>query len=292
MGQKVTIIGTAHISEASVDQVRRIIRSQKPDTVMVELDAKRVGAPQDWQSLEDFGFVFPRGTTAPAGSSVSFPSYGAVAPAPKPVAAAVTGSTNFFKTVSNQAASLVLGNALKGFYGQTAKMGFSPGGEFKAAVEEGRQLGASILLGDRDVDFTLSRLVSALGSTSPEQLASLSRALEQMEEEKGFDTVGTLSSSSTASTLDGLTKSDLTDMMERLKTRSSISQLTTIMRENVPALYGALIGERDLYMANAIADRVTLDGSRSLVAVCGLAHILGIEGSLQSREFSLLKRNC
>jgi len=283
-----------------VDQVRRIIRSQKPDTVMVELDSKRIGRAQSGQSLEDFGFVLPRGGIAPAGSgsTVSFPSNVAVrdqpAPAPlKPVAVAVTGSTNFLTTVSNQAASAVLGNALKGFYGQTEKLGFSPGGEFKAAVEEGRQLGSAILLGDRDVDVTLSRLVSALSSTSAEQLSSLSRALERMEEERGFDALGaSTASGGTSSTLEGLTKSDITEMMERLKTRSSISQLTSIMRDNVPALYGALIGERDIYMADAIADRVTLDGSRSLVAVCGFAHTIGIESRLESRKFTLLKRNC
>jgi pheromone shutdown protein TraB len=46
------------------------------------------------------------------------------------------------------------------------KLGFVAGGEFKAAVEEARRLGAPVLLGDRDVDVTLQRLVAALGTVN------------------------------------------------------------------------------------------------------------------------------
>ena len=43
------------------------------------------------------------------------------------------------------------------------------GGEFKTAVVEGRRVGASILLGDRDVDITLQRLSGALASYPSER---------------------------------------------------------------------------------------------------------------------------
>ena len=43
------------------------------------------------------------------------------------------------------------------------------GGEFKTAVVEGRKVGASILLGDRDVDITLQRLSGALASYPSER---------------------------------------------------------------------------------------------------------------------------
>lgn len=53
------------------------------------------------------------------------------------------------------------------------KLGFTAGGEFKAAVEEARALNAQVLLGDRDVDVTLKRLASALGSVDPTRYRSL-----------------------------------------------------------------------------------------------------------------------
>jgi pheromone shutdown protein TraB len=56
------------------------------------------------------------------------------------------------------------GKGLSQFYNSVEKLGFVAGGEFKAAVEEARRLGAPVLLGDRDVDVTLQRLVAALGT--------------------------------------------------------------------------------------------------------------------------------
>ena len=43
------------------------------------------------------------------------------------------------------------------------------GGEFKAAVEEGRKVGARILLGDRDVDITLQHLAEAISTAEPDR---------------------------------------------------------------------------------------------------------------------------
>ena len=41
-GREIVVIGTAHISEESVAVVRRTIQTIQPDTVMIELDPKRV----------------------------------------------------------------------------------------------------------------------------------------------------------------------------------------------------------------------------------------------------------
>src|SRR5690606_11140769 len=40
-GRDVYIVGTAHVSPKSVEEVTRVIREVKPDTVCVELDAMR-----------------------------------------------------------------------------------------------------------------------------------------------------------------------------------------------------------------------------------------------------------
>ena len=42
-GRKITLIGTAHISKESIEEVKNKICEIKPDSVAVELDEKRAG---------------------------------------------------------------------------------------------------------------------------------------------------------------------------------------------------------------------------------------------------------
>jgi pheromone shutdown protein TraB len=157
-GREIVVIGTAHISEDSAELVGRTIRSIKPDVVMIELDPKRVGRVGD-QSLEEAGFDLP-------------PSDGYVPQAQmekKKVNNFVTAFAGAMAGLAQQAAGALLGKALSQFYNSIEKLGFVAGGEFKAAVVEGKKVGARILLGDRDVDITLQHLAAALSETDQER---------------------------------------------------------------------------------------------------------------------------
>jgi len=53
-GKEIVLVGTAHISQESVETVRRVIESEAPETVCVELDSQRYQALRDqsrWESL-------------------------------------------------------------------------------------------------------------------------------------------------------------------------------------------------------------------------------------------------
>ncbi|RPI55094.1 MAG: TraB/GumN family protein [Deltaproteobacteria bacterium] len=53
--REIILIGTAHISKGSVDLVRKVIKSEMPDCVCVELDAKRyetLSKKKRWESLD------------------------------------------------------------------------------------------------------------------------------------------------------------------------------------------------------------------------------------------------
>ena len=53
-GREFILVGTAHISQESVETVKAVIRSENPDTVCVELDEQRHKAlrnPRHWESL-------------------------------------------------------------------------------------------------------------------------------------------------------------------------------------------------------------------------------------------------
>ena len=52
-GRDLYLVGTAHVSQRSVDDVGRVIRDLTPDTVCVELDATRhQGDRNDWASAQ------------------------------------------------------------------------------------------------------------------------------------------------------------------------------------------------------------------------------------------------
>jgi len=53
-GREIILVGTAHVSQASVEMVRQVIADEQPDTVCVELDHQRHKAlrnPRSWENL-------------------------------------------------------------------------------------------------------------------------------------------------------------------------------------------------------------------------------------------------
>lgn len=145
--KSVTLIGTAHISEASSLLVRKVIQQSRPDMVMIELDPKRLGRlpPSVTKSdpytgraiaipnptLEEYGFVLPNKrsltlrpnliTDATDGPNTPNPT--SPKPSPSLTARLLTSSTHFVRSAATGAAQAavgvggkVLGKALSSFY--------------------------------------------------------------------------------------------------------------------------------------------------------------------------------
>lgn len=71
--------------------------------------------------------------------------------------------------------------------------------------------------------------------------------------------------------------------------RQSLNEVMSIVKEEVPLVYDALIGERDIFMAKSIA----LSKAESIVAVVGMAHMTGIERNLNSQfGYEIIERKC
>ncbi|GAB4223831.1 MAG: TraB/GumN family protein [Acidobacteriota bacterium] len=119
-GRTVHLVGTAHVSRESVEEVRRVIESVRPDTVVVELDAQRLEAMTDeerWRRLDIFQVIRQR--------KVPF---------------------------------LLASLALASYQERIGRrLGVRPGAELLAAVDAARAVGAELVLGDRDVQITLRR---------------------------------------------------------------------------------------------------------------------------------------
>ena len=125
-GKKVILIGTAHVSRESEQQVEDIIRQEKPDTVCVELCPSRyqsIRQKERWQQ------------------------------------------TDIVKVIKEKKSFLLLSNLmLASFQKRIAKkFDINPGAEMIKAIETAEATGAEIHLADRDIRTTLSRTWRAMG---------------------------------------------------------------------------------------------------------------------------------
>lgn len=126
LGKTLYFLGTAHVSRASVDEVRRAVLELRPDTVCVELCDARYAALTDverWKKLDLFK-VFKEGKTL-----------------------------------------FLLANLAVGAYQRRlgAELGVMPGAELLAAVDAAKSIGAEVVLADRDVHVTLKRTWANVG---------------------------------------------------------------------------------------------------------------------------------
>ncbi len=118
--KEIVLVGTAHISQDSVDIVRQVIEAERPDTVCVELDAQRFQAlkdPNRWESL------------------------------------------NIIQVIRKGQGPFLLANlALASFQKKMGlQTGVKPGTELAAAAELAEQRGIEVKLVDRDIRTTLLR---------------------------------------------------------------------------------------------------------------------------------------
>ncbi len=124
-GRTVIVVGTAHISRESVEQVRETIEREEPDRVCIELDERRFEAlskPQRFDSLD------------------------------------------LKEIIRSQQLATLMMNLLLSAYQRTLglQLGVKPGSELLEAAEVAAAQGIPIALVDRDVRITLRRAWKAL----------------------------------------------------------------------------------------------------------------------------------
>ncbi len=119
-GREIVIMGTAHVSRESVDEVCAYIAEQSPNHVCVEIDAAR------YQSL-----------TSGAGWS----------------------QLNIYQVLKSRRGFLLLGNLVLSSFQKRigADLGVKPGEEMRAAIEASQAAGIPYSLCDRDIQTTLKR---------------------------------------------------------------------------------------------------------------------------------------
>lgn len=121
-----TLLGTAHVSQASVDAVRTAIDSGEFDAVAVELDAQRHAAMDDPDQMAKLDLVK------------------VIREGKVPMFTANLGLAAYQRRLAEQ-------------------LGIEPGAELKAATREARERGLPMHLIDRDVGLTFKRAGEKLG---------------------------------------------------------------------------------------------------------------------------------
>ena len=124
--KQVILLGTAHVSRESAQQVRHLIQEEKPDTVCVELCQSRyqsIRQKERWQE------------------------------------------TDIVKIIKEKKSFLLLSNLLLASFQKriAKKLDIKPGQEMITAVETAEEVDAEIYLADRDIRTTLSRTWRAMG---------------------------------------------------------------------------------------------------------------------------------
>ncbi|MBL0213397.1 MAG: TraB/GumN family protein [Myxococcales bacterium] len=142
------IVGTAHVSQRSVDEVRAVIAQLEPDVVCVELDQARYDALTKDSAFRDL---------------------------------------DVFKVVREGKGLYLLAHLALSSYQRRigAQLGVKPGAELLAAAETAKAKGIPVALIDRDINTTLRRTWRNLGLWKRSQLlASLFVGWEDEDDDK------------------------------------------------------------------------------------------------------------
>ncbi|WP_274594827.1 TraB/GumN family protein [Desulfosporosinus fructosivorans] len=125
-GRQIILIGTAHVSKKSAEEVKELIEEEKPDTVCVELCESRYQAIMDAERWKN---------------------------------------TDIVKIIKEGKSMLLLVNLIMSSYQKrlAKQFGINPGQEMIQGIESANEHGAIICLADRDIQVTMRRLWRGLG---------------------------------------------------------------------------------------------------------------------------------
>src|SRR5690625_2667710 len=125
-GKEIILIGTAHVSKHSAEQVKEVIEAEQPDSVCIELDEQRFKSIREGNKCKEM---------------------------------------DIFQVIKDKKATLLLMNlAISSFQNRMAKQfDISPGQEMIQGIESAEETGAEPVLADRDIQITFSRIWGGIG---------------------------------------------------------------------------------------------------------------------------------
>lgn len=217
--KEIILIGTAHVSKKSAEQVKELIEEEQPDTVCIELDEQRfktIKEGQKWKEMDIFRVI-----------------------------------------KENKSLLLLVNLVMSSFQKRMAKQfGINPGQEMIQGIESAEKIGADLVLADRNINITFTRVWRNIGFWGKiklffELFYSIFSDEEISEEE-----------------------------LERLKTEDMLTSALSELGKSFPKLKTALIDERDKYLSHKIK---TAPGKK-IIAVLGAGHVPGIKEEIKKEQ--------
>lgn len=217
--KELILIGTAHVSKESAELVKQVIDEERPDSVCIELDEGRYQNIQNPKAWED---------------------------------------TDLIKVIKSHKVGFLIANLFLGSYQKkmAVKLETSVGGEMLQGMESAKNIGANLVLADRDIQTTFMRIW---------------RKLKFWEKMKLF---GSLLFSFGDDT--EISDEELQELLQADMLESMMSE----MKKKFPQIGEVLINERDQYLANKIKNAP----GKKIVAVLGGAHVPGIKKEIYKEQ--------
>jgi pheromone shutdown-related protein TraB len=218
-GKEFILIGTAHVSKKSAEQVKEVIEREQPDSVCVELDEPRYQSVMEGNKWKEM---------------------------------------DIFKVIKEGKASLLLMNlAISSFQKRMAKQfGINAGQEMIQGIESAKEIGADLVLADRNIQITFARIWSGVGFIGKGKLM--------------MQIIYSIFSN------ESITEEEL----ERIKSQDMLDAMLNDFTEHFPRLKKPLIDERDQYLSQKIKDAP----GKKIVAVLGAAHVPGIKEEIKKNH--------
>ncbi|SDY29766.1 pheromone shutdown-related protein TraB [Evansella caseinilytica] len=217
--KEIILIGTAHVSKQSAEQVKEVVEREKPDAVCVELDEQRYQAIMDGSKWKEM---------------------------------------DIFKVIKEKKATLLFMNlVISSFQKRLAKQfGIKPGQEMIQGIESAKEHGAELVLADRNIQITFSRIWHQIGMWGKVKLLS--------------ELVASIFNK------ESITEEEL----EKMKTQDALNAMLQEFTAAFPKLKIPLIDERDKYLAQNIKNAP----GEKVVAVLGAAHVPGIKEAINKEH--------
>ena len=209
--KEIYLVKTAHVSKNSVNDVKECIREVKPDAICIELDEdryKKLSEPNKWRE------------------------------------------TDIIKIIKEKKVGFLLVNIiLSSFQRRMAKnMDTSSGGEMLEGINASKELNVPLVLADRPIRITFSRIWNSLGINEKSKLlVSIIGSIFDDEE---------------------ISEEDLAALKEADALEAALNEVG----KEFPVVKKILVDERDAYLSSKIKNA----NGKKIVAIIGAAHANGL----------------
>lgn len=210
-GKEIILIATAHVSKESAELVRQVIDEERPDSVCIELDEGRyqnIINPKAWENMD------------------------------------------LVKVIKSKRVGFLIVNLILSSYQKkmAKKLDTIVGGEMLQGIESAKEVGAELVLADRNIQTTFLRIWRKLSLW--EKLKLLFALVFSYEDDTE------------------ITNQDLQELLQEDMLESVMANL----KKEFPQVGQILVSERDQYLAFKIKNA---PGGK-VVAVLGGAHVPGV----------------